>query len=183
MEHEQHGLRARLLVLLLSLSNSDQVRQQEDAGSDEDNENIKIYEIIQNPRSEITKAAKKAAEIKALLAEGEEPCRHFYSDDSDLSDWSEDENEMEPNFPWRFDRKISTEQQQQIGQTFVRKPITHLPGVSKPLEPPKPTQELDDYKVEMSLHDAKEWLESNLIPPYWVEEADARSNIHSKFYY
>ena len=50
MEHEQHGLRARLLVLLLSLSNSDQVRQQEDAGSDEDNENIKIYEIIHNPR-------------------------------------------------------------------------------------------------------------------------------------
>ena len=44
-------------------------------------------------------------------------------------------------------------------------------------------QELDDYKVEMSLNDAKEWLESNLIPPYWVEEADARSNIHSKFYY
>jgi hypothetical protein len=78
VEHEQHGLRARLLVLLLSLSNSDQVRQQEDAGSDEDNENIKIYEIIHNPRSEITKAAKKAAEIKALLAEGEEPCRHFY---------------------------------------------------------------------------------------------------------
>ena len=140
MEHEQHGLRARLLVLLLSLSNSDQVRQQEDAGSDEDNENIKIYEIIHNPRSEITKAAKKAAEIKALLAEGEEPCRHFYSDDSDLSDWSEDENEIEPNFPWRFDRKISTEQQQQIGQTFVSKPITHLPGVSKPLEPPKPIQ-------------------------------------------
>ena len=71
----------------------------------------------------------------------------------------------------------------ETGQTFVRQPITHLPGVSKPLEPPKPIQELDDYKVEMSLHDAKEWLELNLIPPYWVEEADARSNIHSKFYY
>ncbi len=64
-----------------------------------------------------------------------------YSDDSDLSDWSDDENEMEPNFPWRFDRKISTDQQQQTGQTFVRRPITHLPGVSKPLEPPKPIQE------------------------------------------
>ena len=62
----------------------------------------------------------------------------------------------------------------------MKKPITHLPGVSIPLQPPKPIVELDDYKVEMSLHDAKEWLECNLIPPYWVEEADARSNIHSK---
>ena len=70
-------MRARLLVLLLSLSNSDQVRQQEDVGSDDDNEKI-VYEIIHNPRSEITKAAKKAAEIRALLADGEEPCRHFY---------------------------------------------------------------------------------------------------------
>ena len=67
-------------------------------------------------------------------------------------------------------------------KTFVKKPITHLPGVLKPLEPPKPIQELDDIKVEMSLHDAKEWLESNLIPPYWVEEVDARSNIHSKHF-
>ena len=51
------------------------------------------------------------------------------------------------------------------------------------MEPPKPIEELDDIKVDMSLHDAKEWLETNLIPPYWVEEVDARSNIHSKCWF
>ena len=29
----------------------------------------------------------------------------------------------------------------------------------------------------MSVHDVKEWLENHLIPPYWIEEPDARASI------
>ena len=98
VEHEQHGLRARLLVLLLSLSNSDQVRQNENSG-DEDDEGIQIYEITHKQESAVTRAARKAAEIRAMLAEGEEQCRKFYETDSELSDWSEEEDNKTPVFP------------------------------------------------------------------------------------
>ena len=80
------------LVFLLSLSHSDKAKHEEEGLEDEDDdEGIQIYEINQKG-SEVTNALRKAAEIRALLAEGEEPCRHFSSSgDSDLSDWSEDE--------------------------------------------------------------------------------------------
>lgn len=156
------------MVLLLALSNSDKVRQDE-RSDDEENESIKIYEITHQAESEVTKAAKKLAAIKALLAEGEEPCRRFFDSDSDLSDWSDlEENFEKPKF--NFQRQESKE-----NKIFVKKMVTHLPGVSKPLEPPKPIVELEE--VTMTIEEAKNWLERNLIPPYWVEEADFRASI------
>ena len=73
-----------------------QVRNEEN--SDNDEEIVQIYEITHKQGSEVTRKAQKAAEIRALLAQGEESCRHFYDSDSELSDWSDDEDK-EPVFP------------------------------------------------------------------------------------
>ena len=77
VEHDQHGIKTRLLVLLLSLTNSDEIKvknESEIEATDEDIQKL-LNSIVQE--SEASKAARKAKEIRALLAQGEEPCRHF----------------------------------------------------------------------------------------------------------
>ena len=76
VEHEQFGIKTRLLVLLLSLSNSDEIKVNDDSDDDQDIQML-LKDIVQE--SEASKSARKAHEIRALLAEGEEKCRHFYS--------------------------------------------------------------------------------------------------------
>ena len=128
VDHEQHGLKGRLLVLLLSLTNSDQVQVDVDENAIDEGVEMLLNELVQE--SESSKAARKAAEIRALLAEGEDLAPQ-YSDYSDLSDWSSDE-ELE-------DIKMPTivQPEKKVSIKHVRRPITHLPGVSQPLQPPK----------------------------------------------
>ena len=128
VDHEQHGLKGRLLVLLLSLTNSDQVQVDVDENAIDEGVEMLLNELVQE--SECSKAARKAAEIRALLAEGEDLAPQ-YSDYSDLSDWSSDE-ELE-------DIKMPTivQPEKKVSIKHVRRPITHLPGVSQPLQPPK----------------------------------------------
>ena len=75
MEHEQHGIKSRLLTLLLSLSNSDEVKVKEDDSENDEDIQMLLNDIVQE--SEASKAARKAQEIRALLAQGEETCHHF----------------------------------------------------------------------------------------------------------
>ena len=77
VEHEQHGIKTRLLVLLLSLSNSDEIKVNDDNSDDDQDIQMLLKDIVQE--SEASKNARKAHQIRALLAEGEEKCRHFYS--------------------------------------------------------------------------------------------------------
>ena len=82
VEHEQHGIKTRLLVLLLSLSNSDEIKVNDNSDDDDEDIQMLLKDIVQE--SEASKSARKAQEIRALLAEGEEKCRHFYSGNSIL---------------------------------------------------------------------------------------------------
>lgn len=77
VEHEQHGIKTRLLVLLLSLSNSDEIKVIDDNSDGDQDIQMLLKDIVQE--SEASKNARKAHQIRALLAEGEEKCRHFYS--------------------------------------------------------------------------------------------------------
>jgi hypothetical protein len=182
VEHEQHGLKARLLVFILSLSNSDQVKNEGSDNGEDDDEGVQflINDIVQE--SEAAVAARKARETRAMLAEGENQARHFSSGDSDLSDWSDDgEQIFERN---NFGQFVINDQEPKILsslETVVlnfhrpKKPVTHLPGLAAALEPPQPITELDNCEPEVSEEEAKEWLRDHLMPPYWLEEADSKS--------
>lgn len=170
-EHEQHGLRARLLVLLLSLSNSDKVKaEDEDEGSDD--VQLLIEDIV--TESEFAKAARKAQEIRKMLAEGEEPCVDFSSCYSDLSDWSDDDEE---SFAFREIPSLVRQLNKSVASTPPKKKtvITHLPGVSMPLQPPQCMPEFEGNAIEVSVLEARKWLAENLMPPYWSEETDSKA--------
>ena len=68
---------AVLVKLIFFSPNLDEIKVKDDDEEEEDDEAIlKILEdIVQE--SEASKAARKAAEIRSMLAQGEEPCRSF----------------------------------------------------------------------------------------------------------
>ena len=95
----------------------------------------------------------------------------FSDEDSELSEWSEDEDPVfESNF-FNFakpeDTKSSASAKQPFLPKFEKKPVTHLPGVKEPLKPPETISDFENCDLPLTPAAAQAWISEHLMPPYW----------------
>lgn len=159
-EHEQHDLKTRLLSLLMHLSNADDDKEDEvviDEGLSFTGDEVE---------SEAEAAARKVAAVRKMLLEGEQVWRPPI--DSDLSDWSTDEDTA-------ADPPRATTAPP-IVKYKRAKVIERLPGAKVPLKPPIPMSRMEVAvpQILVDADEAQKWLELNVMPPYWAEDADSK---------
>ena len=155
-QHEQHDIRIRLLSLLLHLSNADDSKVDYQGP----------LEVEPPPVEDESEASKKASRVRRLLREGEVEYR-FPAEDSELSEWSEDDSTVISS-PVQ-DPPLSPDKQPK------KKLPEFLPGCSTPLSPPgkiPPSGTL----ISTDPNSSKSWLQARVLPQYWVKERDGKTH-------
>ena len=93
---------------------------------------------------------------------------HVLDEDSELSEWSDDED---PVFESNFFNFAKIEDENSSAKPFLpkfeKKPVTHLPGVKEPLKPPETISDFENCDLPLTPAAAQAWISEHLMPPYW----------------